>query len=68
MQPFLANNNHLPILDGDKALELAKKMVIRIIKDNIPTIGHDVAGISLGHKDTAATNTYKQAAKNILIT
>ncbi|MEM6338637.1 MAG: hypothetical protein AAF673_01765 [Pseudomonadota bacterium] len=51
------------ILDGDKALELAQKIVIRVIKDNIPTIGHDVAAISLGHRDTAATADYKAAAK-----
>lgn len=51
------------ILDGDKALELAQKIVIRVIKDNIPTIGDDVAGISLGHRNTAATQQYKAAAK-----
>lgn len=51
------------ILDGDKALELAQKIVIRVVKDNIPAIGHDIAGISLGHRDTAATPEYKAAAK-----
>ena len=51
------------ILDGDKAIELAQKIVIRVIKDNIPTIGDDVAGISLGHRGTAATHQYEVAAK-----
>lgn len=51
------------ILDGDKAIELTQNIVVRVIKDNIPTIGPDVAGISLDHRDTAATEEYKAAAK-----
>lgn len=54
------------ILDGTKAIELAQKMVIRIIKDNIPTINQDVAGTSLSHRDTAASTAYKRAAKKYL--
>ncbi|MDP5109979.1 MAG: hypothetical protein NWP47_01160, partial [Rickettsiaceae bacterium] len=58
--------NTYGILDGTKAIELAQKMVIRIIKDNIPTIDHDVAGTSLAHRNTAVTATYKRAAKDYL--
>ncbi len=56
--------NTYGILDGTKAIELAQKMVIRIIKNNIPTIDQDVAGTSLAHSRTAVTATYKQAAKD----
>lgn len=54
------------ILDGDKALELAKKIVISVIKANIPEINNDVAEISRFHSNTSVTNDYKQAAKTYI--
>lgn len=58
--------NTYGILDGTKAIELAQKMVIRIIKNNIPTIDPDVARVSLFHNNTGVTTAYKQAAKKYL--
>lgn len=54
------------ILDGDKALQLAKKIVIRVIQDFIPHITGDIEAIALSHRETATTTTYQQAAKQFL--
>jgi hypothetical protein len=43
------------VLDGNTAIDLAKRITTRIIQDNIQTIGHNVGDISLGHRDTAPT-------------
>jgi hypothetical protein len=51
------------ILDGDKAINLAKLMVFETIKENIPLIGNNIGATSIGHNNTPATNEYKAAAK-----
>lgn len=54
------------ILDGQMAIDIAKRFVIKFMQTNIPNIGRNPATIALVHQDTVPTQRYQDAVNQYL--
>jgi hypothetical protein len=54
------------ILDGQMAIDIAKRLVIKFMQTNIPNIGRNPAATALVHQDTVPTQRYQDAVNQYL--